>query len=485
MRRTDAVTSGGGRALYINREKRRKRKRIVKKLIGWGFLILLVCIAFFMVKKTFSFVSGFSADDYTFDFDIPQAWSEHDTVTEVKKNYAVAIAYPVINEKTDKSIQKDTEKMLEDFIDEIKESKPGKKENRCVYTTNYSVTKNSDNYVSVVYKTNRVNPVREINDIQFKTRIYDISTGKALSREEIFTENFAPVVSRLTVDYFQNNSEYADETYTNLFKKNTEPKAENFSEFSFNDSSLTLYFGAGKIFPSDMGEVTVDIPLSKLYNDMKINITGYEPPRYDPDKPMIALTFDDGPNRSSTSVILDALESTGSRATFFVLGERVAGETETMKRASSIGCEYGNHTWSHEDLTKLTPDKIAEQVKKTDDALVSAIGKESRFLRAPYAATNDTVFQTLEKPFVGWSIDTEDWKNKDSAAIVSHVLNNVSDGDIVLMHDLYSSTANAAAEIISTLTGEGYQLVTVSELLEARGITPAPDKIYYSARKKK
>ncbi len=484
MRRMDAITSGGGRALYINREKRKKRKKLIGKLVVWTVLILLICLIAFMVKSAFSFISGFSKDDFAFSFNIPDNWNEHNTITEIKSDYAIGIAYPLINEKTDKTIKKDAEKILEEFKKEIKQYKTGKKENRAVYTADFSITKNSDNYVSVVYSINRSNPLRDINDKQYKTKVYDIASGKEIGYDEIFNENYASIVSKQVVSIFESRSDVVNETSTNLFKKNTEPNAENFKNFSFSDGFLTLYFGAGQIFPSDMGAVTADIPLSKLYNDMNINVTGYTPPLYDPDKPMVALTFDDGPYKPASSIILDAVERTGARVTFFILGERVANEKETILRGNSLGCEYGNHTWNHANLSEATAEEINEQIKKTDDALLSVIGKESKLLRAPYAAVNDTVAQNVSKPFIGWAVDTEDWKNKDSASIRDMVLENISDGDIVLMHDLYKSTANAAVEIIDALIDRGFQVVTVSELMEAREINMSAGKVYYRARKK-
>lgn len=484
MRRMDAITSGGGRALYINREKRKKRKKLIGKLIVWSVMILLVCLMAFTVKKAFSFISGFSSDDFVFSFNIPENWQEHDIITQIKSDYAIGIAYPLINEKTDKTIKKDTEKMLEEFKKEIKQYKTLKNENRAVYTADFSITKNSDNYVSIVYSVNRINPSREISDTQYRTKVYDIASGKEISYDDIFTENYASIISNQIISIFESRADVVNETSTNLFKKNTGPNAENFKNFAFSDGFLTLYFGAGQIFPSDIGAVTADIPLSKLYSDMKINVTGYTPPLYDPDKPMVALTFDDGPYKPSSSIILDTLEKTGSRVTFFILGERVATEKETILRGDSLGCEYGNHTWSHADLSKATVEEINEQIQKTDDALMSVIGKESKLLRAPYAAVNDTVSQTVSKPFIGWSIDTEDWKNKDSQSITDMVLENISDGDIVLMHDLYKSTANAAVEIINTLIDRGFQIVTVSELMEAREINMTAGKVYYRARKK-
>lgn len=480
-----AVTSGGGRAIYINREKRKKRKQLLGKVVFWALFILVAFLIVFSVKKLFGFITGFGKDDIAFSFVTPENWDRSDSITEIKKDYAIGINYPVINSKTDKTVVNDAKKMLDDFKKEIKQFKTGKKENRAVYTTDYTIEKNSDNYVSVVYSIHRVNPIREIDDIHYRTKIYNISSGKEITAEEIFDENYVAAVSEYVVDMFEQNPTYASETTTNLFKQNTRAEISNFSNFSFDENSLNLHFSAGKIFPTDMGHLTIAIPLRRVYSHMKINITDYTPPVYDPDKPMVALTFDDGPYKPATSIILDALESVGGRATFFILGERVANQKEMILRGNELGCEYGNHTWSHMNLSTATEDEISEQFKKTDEALYSVIGKESALLRAPYAAINDTVSKISGKPFIGWSIDTEDWNKKDTEAIKSSVLDNISDGDIVLMHDLYTSTANAAKDIIHTLSKKGFQIVTVSELMEAKEINLIPGKVHYSAKKRK
>jgi len=484
MRKMGSITSGGGRALYIDREKRKRRKRIVNKLIVWAILIAIVCLVIFGSKMLFGLIADTFNEDFSFSFNTPQSWQDYDSITEIKKDYAIGIAYPLINEKTDKTIRKDTQKMLDEFKDEIKQFKTGKGENRAIYTTDFSITKNSDIYVSVVYSVHRSNPLREIDDIQYRTKIYDISSGKEVTAEDIFNEGYATTVSDYIISFFENSSQYSPETGTTLFKENTKPEPDNFSKISFSEKAMTVYFSAGEIFPSDINAVTASIPLSKIHTYMKLNISGYTPPLYDPDKPMVALTFDDGPHKPSSSRILDALEKANARATFFILGERVANEKATIIRGNELGCEYGNHTWDHTNLSTLTAEEIAEQINKTDEALESVIGMKSSLLRAPYAAVNDTVSQTAGKPFIGWSIDTEDWQNNDIQHVKDAVLNNIKDGDIVLMHDLYSSTATAAEQIIEELTQRGFQIVTVSELMEARNITLVPGKVHYSAKRK-
>lgn len=483
-RRTESSGSGRSRTLYVNRDKKKKHKKLITMIVAWAIFIAIAALAIFGVVKGIQLLIGLFTDDYAFEYTVPENWTECANISEIKKDYAIGIQYPLINEQTNKTLTKDVKEMLNEFKKEIKQFERGKDENRAVYTANYSVTKNSETYMSVLFTIHRVNPLRLVDDIQYISKIYDTTTGQAVNAEDIFDEGYVSIASDYVTSALSADSKYVEKTTTNLFIDNTKPKFENFSNIGFNGKVMTLYFSAGDIFSTDMGALTIDIPLYNVYQNMKINITGYTAPLYDVDKPMIALTFDDGPNPTTSTRILDALESVGGRATFFVIGERVSQGSDVIIRGDKMGCEYGNHTWSHVNLAKSSEQEIADQINKTDDALYSIIGKESPFIRAPYAATNDTVFSIADKPFVGWTVDTMDWKTRDASSIKAELLNNTDDGDIILMHDIYGETASAIEEVIHQLSAEGYQLVTVGELLEAREIIPTAGKVYYSAPKK-
>ncbi|MCD8103829.1 MAG: polysaccharide deacetylase family protein [Lachnospiraceae bacterium] len=183
---------------------------------------------------------------------------------------------------------------------------------------------------------------------------------------------------------------------------------------------------------------------------------------------MVALTYDDGPS-ANTTTILNTLKQYNSVATFFVVGSRVSTYKSTVKAAYDMGCEIGNHTWNHATLTTLSASSIKSQLTQTNNAVKAVTGVSPVIMRAPGGATNSTVCSVAGMPIIYWSIDTRDWATHSSAQTISAVLNHVQDGDIILMHDLYSWTANASKTIIPSLIKKGYQLVTVSELAECRG----------------
>ena len=200
--------------------------------------------------------------------------------------------------------------------------------------------------------------------------------------------------------------------------------------------------------------------------------------KIDPDKPMIALTFDDGPS-VYTEEILDQLEKYDARATFFVVGERVSEYASTIQRAHSIGCEIGNHSWSHPDLSTISVSAMKKELEKTDAAIEKITGEVPALLRPPYGGVDADVRANAGKPLIHWSVDTRDWSTRSSSSTINSVLNNARDGSIVLMHDIYSSTKSAAVSLIPTLISKGYQLVTVSEMAAYRGITLEDGTVYY------
>ena len=189
----------------------------------------------------------------------------------------------------------------------------------------------------------------------------------------------------------------------------------------------------------------------------------------DPGRPMVALTFDDGPYAPVGNQIMDCLAAYGGKATFYVVGNRCASYQAEMQRMAAEGHEIGNHTYEHKYLNKLSPDQIQYQVNKGTEAILTASGVAPATVRLPGGNKNATVLANVQAPIIMWSIDTLDWKTRDAKSTVDKVLGTVRDGDIVLMHELYNPTGDAALQIIPALVEQGYQLVTVSEMAQYRG----------------
>ena len=197
---------------------------------------------------------------------------------------------------------------------------------------------------------------------------------------------------------------------------------------------------------------------------------------YDPTqkRPMIALTFDDGPGEY-TETLLDTVEKYNIHVTFFMLGQNVEGRESTVQRMVQLGCEIGNHTWDHPSQTLPNMDlhSVVQEFQKTDDELVKACGQAATVCRAPYGAITEEQMAAVGKPFFMWSTDSLDWKLMDADADYNEIMNSdLSDGSIILMHDIHEPSVKCATEkLIPELVNEGYKLVTVSELAAAKDVT--------------
>lgn len=194
-------------------------------------------------------------------------------------------------------------------------------------------------------------------------------------------------------------------------------------------------------------------------------------------KKMVAITYDDGPS-VSTDKILDTLKKYNCVATFFVIGNQVEDFSDTIKKAHNQGCEIGNHTYDHELLTTLGKSEIQYQINSTNNLIADITGTSPKLMRPPCGLNDCWTDSNIPMPLILWSIDTLDWKTLNPSSTIEAVLRDVKDGDIVLMHDFYAQTATASETIIPSLVAEGYQLVTVSELAECRGVRLEPGSKY-------
>ena len=202
--------------------------------------------------------------------------------------------------------------------------------------------------------------------------------------------------------------------------------------------------------------------------------------KYDETKqrPMIALTFDDGPGEY-TEELINCLVENNAKATFFMLGQNVEAYPEIAKELSDAGMELGNHSYSHPDLVTIGAEAAAQQVSNTDAALKAATGFEATVMRPPGGSFNDSVKAAIDHPLIIWSIDTRDWATKSEDQTYQVVMDNAQDGSVVLMHDIHEWSVKAAIRMIPDLIAKGFKLVTVSELAEAKGKTLQSGNAYY------
>lgn len=198
--------------------------------------------------------------------------------------------------------------------------------------------------------------------------------------------------------------------------------------------------------------------------------------------PLVAITFDDGPHISNTRRLLDGLAAREIPATFFLVGERLAGNEALVRDMAIQGHQIGVHTWDHVMLDeKVTQQEFIRQMTQTRQALEHILGPGAYWLRPPYGIMTAELQVLEEGPLIIWSVDPEDWKDRDKQRIVNYVLSHVQDGDIILMHDMFDASVDAALEICDALTQRGYCFVTVEQLMELRGVEPEAGKRYNRA----
>lgn len=248
-------------------------------------------------------------------------------------------------------------------------------------------------------------------------------------------------------------------------------------QFSYGNAAFTIKL------PHRVGEVvSIDVPVSELYNTIDATyLQGQDLDKYNAyqeqrHKKVVALTFDDGPNPTTTPQALDILKKYKAKATFFMVGKAVAGNEAIIQRVLNEGHAIGNHSWDHPVLTNLTVEQAQAEINSTTEALQKAGVKKVHLMRPPYGAISQTIQNAVDQSFILWDIDSLDWKNRNTASIMSEV-KKTQPGSIILMHDIHQTTIDALPTVIEYLQSQGYELVTVDELM---GDQLELHKAYYS-----
>ena len=222
-------------------------------------------------------------------------------------------------------------------------------------------------------------------------------------------------------------------------------------------------------YASGPAEIPVEI-LGEMDGGTRQALTGE--PKY------VALTFDDGPRADTTGRLLEGLAARGAAATFFIIGEQVHGNEYLLCRMAADGHQIGNHTYSHTRLTNVDTEHMVEEINKSEVVLREVVGNRAFWLRPPYGQMDAKRAGQVKTPMIYWSVDPQDWKLLDTAKVVEAVVGKVQSGDIVLLHDFYATSVDAALQIVDRLQAEGFIFVTVEELFRIQGATPQPGVLY-------
>lgn len=315
----------------------------------------------------------------------------------------------------------------------------------------------------------------------------DLSTGQSIRLEDLLVPSGYSVLEAMVATAAEVEAALIDEHFLDHWVLTSE--------------GLEITLPRGTYLPMSEGTKVLFYPYTELEGILSISgesvtveepspVPTVTPPKVstapqtqliDPTKPMIALTFDDGPGKH-TSRLLDIFAAYGGKGTFFVIGNVLENRADVLNRIVSEGHEIGGHSWDHRQLTKLNASDLNNQLTGTRTKIYELTGTDTALLRPPYGSYNSQV-QNMCKDMgivmVNWSLDTLDWKYKDADQLYHTILDEVQDGDIILCHDLHGSTVDAMERVIPELIARGYQLVTVSELLDQRGDVIKAGEVYY------
>lgn len=314
-------------------------------------------------------------------------------------------------------------------------------------------------FISYLYKD---------NNNYYLSKIYDYNTGKELELEEFIKED-------KILKYNEKINELIFLKYPK-FIANKLIKDEIKKSYIFRDNELVIYFNDYNIVP----KVNEILYLKVNYNEIKnylnfsfIIDTDYENEsgyKYTNAKKSIAITFDDSPNKGKTNKILEHLKDNHFHATFFVVGEKCLNNEDILLSIKSNGNEIGSHSYSHQNIKNLSDSELINDFNKVNNIYKRLFNESIKYLRPPYGSYRKEQINILNVPFILWSLDTLDWKYRNSSHLINYVLDNVSDGDIILFHDSYNSTVDAIEELLPLLYSKGYQVMSVSELAKLKGI---------------
>lgn len=331
-----------------------------------------------------------------------------------------------------------------------------------------------DHYYSFVL-TNKTILNTEAQQTTIQTFLLDSETGELIDIRVLLNEDLeslktfaAYIRSEIT-----KNPAYKEYVLEEALAFATQPKWRLFKRFALKDDSLFIYFNEDEVTKPEAGVPVVEITLSfinpLLASDFQIAMQSEDTiipknGKY-PSQKRIALTFDDGPHPEVTKQILALLEKYNAKATFFMLGSRVQYYPGLVREVRDAGHEIGNHTWIHTILTKMSPADIEKEYNSTEEAIIHAIGEHATVFRPPYGAINDDIRNVIPCKSVNWTIDTLDWKYRDSEMLLPMIKEALHNNAIVLMHDIHQSTADGLELVLAYLEKEGYEFLTITEIL--------------------
>ena len=406
-------------------------------------------------------------------------------VTRDNKREKVSIEYPITeNEKINRLISESIDKIDRDFQNTVLLATVFDKP--MTETISYQVTHNTSEALSIVVNIKQdMNGAHPASMTQFWT--FDKKSGEVVGLAD-FTEQSDEAAEVIILAAKNSISQTIKQRQQPEIDLNEIINKEALSNFiiTSDGNALAWPLGQASLLPSSYGELTITVPISSvskyLQNPTARKLANIpKPPEPKPElapapaaptpapttgNKVIALTFDDGPG-PYTAHLLDILDQYGAKATFFLIGSKVSGQSSVVRSIQARGHQLGNHSWSHPELPKLSVDQIAGEIDRTNEAIRQATGVKPSILRPPYGAVNGVVLEQLRlrnMSSILWSVDTRDWADRNSQIVCSRAVAGARPGAVILMHDIHQTSVNAVPCILSSLKQQGYSFVTIQRL---------------------
>lgn len=300
---------------------------------------------------------------------------------------------------------------------------------------------------------------------------YDVAAEKFVTFKQLLDHDETKLATIVTLlrQTVEKDPQFASLVNASFMQQGYVPAWKDFERFTLADDALTFIFATNSTpalmevpLPTekinDLLQEAYQLPLPKMANVVPADYV------LDPTKKRVAITFDDGPSPTVTPQVLDTLKKYNAKATFYVLGNKVAERPDLAQRIVNEGHEIGNHTWTHPNLVNLTDEAIVDEYNRTTKIIIEATGYTPSTFRPPYGSINDRVSSLIPLEPVLWSIDTLDWKHRNANATVNIVNANLHNNAVILMHDIHQPTANALDRVLANIQAAGYEMVTISEL---------------------
>ncbi len=329
---------------------------------------------------------------------------------------------------------------------------------------------------NIINKSIRSFLYKNSND-EYLAELYDYNTEEVLTINDLIKEDKID-------DYNKKIKELLALKYPKFIVEGLLKENVTYS-YLLRENELVIYFNNYEIEP----EISEVLYLKVNYNEIKdyLNFTfvldkesekesGYD---YTNSKKAVAITFDDSPNKGKTNVLLNHLKDNLAHATFFVVGNKLQYNKNLLISIKNSGNEIGSHSYSHKQLSKLNNEEYILDFEKTNNLYKNIFNENMTLFRPPYGSIKDSQLTLLPVSYILWSLDTNDWRYRNSDYIVNYVLDNVKDGDIILMHDSYDSTVEAVSKLLPLLYSKGYQVMSVSELAKLKGYNISEKQIYH------